>query len=138
MGACEVIDSQSSDVAQSVQQLTDGLGADCVIDCVGNEETMTYSFDALRHGGRLVVVGYTAQTYKLQGKPLAQNEKEIIGSRAGRPQDLVATVALVAGGKLESIVSETFPLEQANEALAYLRRGTAMGRVVLLTAAARR
>jgi 2-desacetyl-2-hydroxyethyl bacteriochlorophyllide A dehydrogenase len=138
MDADEVIYSTQGNVAQVVHEMTDGLGADCVIDNVGNQETLIYGFDSLRHGGRLVIVGYTPEVYPLNGKVTAQNEKEIIGSRAGRLQDLIDTVRLMASGKFKSIVTETFPLEKANEALAFLRSGKMLGRAVLLTAAGRK
>lgn len=137
MGADEVLDSSKVDIPEAIRELTDGLGADCVIDVVGNEGTMTYGVDSLRHGGRLVIVGYTPDLYPLSGKQFAQNELEIIGTRCGRIQDLINTVRLVAEGKIKSIVTDLYPMEEANEALAFLRAGKALGRVVLLTPAGR-
>ena len=137
MGADEVLDSSQVDVAEAVHELTGGLGADCVIDVVGRKETVTDGVNSLRHGGRLVIVGYTPDLYPLSGKQFAQNELEIIGTRCGRMQDLINTVRLVAEGKIKSIVTNTFPMEEANEALAFLRAGKALGRVVLLTPAGR-
>ena len=135
MGADEFLNPRKVDIAEAVHQLTDGFGAECVIDVVGKEETMSYGVDSLRNGGRLVIVGYTPEQYPLSGKRLAQNELEIIGTRCGRMQDLVNTVRLVAGGRIRSIVTDLFPLEQANEALASLRAGNVLGRTVLLTPA---
>ena len=40
------------------------------------------------------------------------------GSRCGRVQDLVNTVRLVAEGEIKSIITDLFPLEEANEAMA--------------------
>lgn len=133
MGADVAIDSCQVEVVKSVHELTDGLGADCVIDCVGKEQTITHGIDSLRHGGRLVIIGYTPDHYRLNGKRLAQNELEIIGTRCGRKQDLINAVRLVAQGKTKSIVTNLYPLEQANEALAFLRTGKVLGRLVLLT-----
>jgi propanol-preferring alcohol dehydrogenase len=132
VGADAVINSGEEAVAPAIRRLTEGMGADCVIDCVGNQETMAYSFDSLRNGGRLSIVGYTPEEYPLNGRRLAQNEIEIIGTRCGRRQDLIDTVRLVSDGKLTSIVEERFPLREANEALAYLRAGKSLGRVVLV------
>jgi len=132
MGADEVIDSRRGDVAGQVRAMTEGWGADCVLDCVGSLETMSHAFDALRNGGRLVVVGYTPDAYPLSGRRLAQHEIEVIGTRCGRRQDLADTVRLMAEGKIRSVVTDTFPFERANEALAYLRGGQAIGRVVLV------
>jgi propanol-preferring alcohol dehydrogenase len=119
-------------LAPTVRELTAGLGADCVIDVVGKEETMSEGLNALRRGGRMVVVGYTPDHLPLPGKQLAQNELEVIGTRAGRRQDLSDCVRLVAQGGLRfSIVRYQYSLERVNEALDTLRAGEALGRIVL-------
>ena len=70
----------------------------------------------------------------MEGKYLAQNELELLGTRAGRKQDLINAVSFMASDKAKSIVTQTFPMEEANEALATLRySGEVCGRIVLLT-----
>ena len=110
--------------------MSGGIGVDRVIDVVGLEGTMVAGFAALRRGGRMVVVGYTPEHLPLSGKELAQNEKEVIGTRAGRRNDLDRCLQLYAAGSLRSIVRRQYALEQVNEALTKLRGG-AIGRIVL-------
>lgn len=129
-GAKLFLHAADSDYAARVQSLCDGVGADRVIDVVGLESTMAAGFAALRRGGRMVVVGYTPEAFPLSGKELAQNEKEVIGTRAGRRDDLRRCLQLVADGRLHSIVNAEYPLDQVNEALARLRKGVT-GRIVL-------
>lgn len=131
LGADVAINASEQDIAASVRQLTGGWGADCVIDIVGKEATLAAGMDALCPGGRLVVVGYTPDTYPLNGKSLAQRELEIIGTRCGRKQDLIDVVRLAAEGKTQSIVTDLYPFDQVNEALARLRDGKVLGRLVL-------
>ncbi len=138
MGADVALNSRETNIAEAVHDLTEGQGADCVMDVVGVEETVTYGMDSLRRGGRLVLVGYTEERYPLKGEQLDQNELTIIGIRGGRMLDLINAVQLVAAGKIKSIVTDMYPLENANEALAFLRAGKALGRVVLLTPAGRK
>jgi 2-desacetyl-2-hydroxyethyl bacteriochlorophyllide A dehydrogenase len=131
-GAHYFLDSRSvTDIPQAVRDLTDGLGAARVIDVVGKEVTMNAGLNSLQRGGRMVVVGYTPEHYALSGKQLAQNELEVIGTRAGRRQDLINALSLMAAGQLRSIVRYRYALELVNEALAHLRSGTARGRIVL-------
>ena len=106
------------------------IDVDRVIDIVGLEKSMAAGFNSLRRGGRMVVVGYTPELFPLSGKELAQNEKEVIGTRAGRRNDLRRCLELYAAGKLRSIVRRQYVLEQVNEALAELRAGVT-GRIVL-------
>lgn len=131
-GAHHFIDSSAeTDLSQAIRDLTDGIGAACVIDVVGREATMHAAFNGLQRGGRMVVVGYTPDHFPVPGKQLAQNELEVIGTRAGRRQDLINALNLMAGEQLKSIVRHRFALEQVNDALDHLRAGAAIGRIVL-------
>ncbi|MCY3865813.1 MAG: alcohol dehydrogenase catalytic domain-containing protein [Chloroflexi bacterium] len=129
-GASVFSSAAGDSLISQVQRLTDGLGVDRAIDVVGLESTVSAGFASLRRGGRLVVVGYTPELFPLSGKELAQNEKEVIGTRAGRRNDLSRCLKLYASGVLTSIVRQTVPLAQVNEALGMLRAGVT-GRIVL-------
>jgi propanol-preferring alcohol dehydrogenase len=118
-------------VTEEVKRLTAGAGADCVLDIVGSRDSLAAGIDSLRVGGRLVVVGYTPDVYSLSAKRLAQNELELLGSRGGTRRDLAAVVNLMASGRIQSVVTQTRPLNQVNEALTELRQGNVLGRVVL-------
>ena len=133
MGADETLNPSRVDIPATVRELTNGFGVDCVIDIVGQSATIGDGINALRHGGRLLLVGYTPDYYALEGKYLAQNELELLGTRAGRKQDLINAVSFMASDKAKSIVTQTFPMKEANEALATLRYGEVCGRIVLLT-----
>lgn len=129
-GASVFLSEAGDRLVSQVLGLSDGVGVDRAIDVVGLESTLAAGFSSLRRGGRMVVVGYTPERFPLSGKELAQNEKEVIGTRAGRRDDLRRCLMLYASGALRSIVSQTYKLEQVNEALEHLRSGVT-GRIVL-------
>ena len=129
-GAASFLSLGADDLVADVLRRSAGLGIDRVIDVVGLEETMRAGFAVLRRGGRMVVVGYTPEAFPLPGKELAQNEKEVLGTRAGRRDDLRTCLGLFGAGKLRSIVRATYPLRRVNEALEALRGGVT-GRIVL-------
>lgn len=129
-GASHFLHDTGDALVSRVQGLSEDIGVDRVIDVVGLENTMSAAFASLRRGGRMVVIGYTPERFTLSGLELAQNEKEVIGTRAGRRQDLSRCLKLYESGALRSIVRQTYPLDQVNEALAQLRRGVT-GRIVL-------
>ena len=130
MGADEVFNSQTLDAAAIKARGPRG-GADCVFDCVGNEETLQVSMDCLSNGGRLVIVGYTQQRLSLDPRQVAVHEIEVIGSRSGGRQDTIEAIEFVKSENWKPIVSDLFPIEKVNEALKYLSEGKALGRIVL-------
>ena len=129
-GAATFLSASAAELVDELLRRSGGMGVDRVIDVVGLEDTMRAGFAALRRGGRMVIVGYTPEALPLPGKELAQNEKEVIGARAGRRDDLRRCLALYRTGKLRSIVRASYPLQQVNEALDELRGGV-IGRIVL-------
>lgn len=130
LGVALVISADARDVGAEVRRLTEG-GVDCVLDIVGSSASLAAGIGALRPGGRLVLVGYTPDEYRLSAKQFAQNEFELIGSRGGSYRDLQAVVGRVASGGVRSIVTCRRPLAEVNEALAELKSGGVMGRLVL-------
>ena len=60
MGAVETIDNSAPDAVKQVMEATDG-GAAAAIDFVGSPKTMEFGVNVLRKGGKLVMVGLTAE-----------------------------------------------------------------------------
>lgn len=132
MGADHVLDGRAASWLGELRDLGLAHGVDCVLDIVGSHATMQAGLEALRPGGRMVLVGYTPDYLQAAAKTLAQREIQILGTRAGSPQDLRDAADMLAAGRLRSIVSRTFPMAEVNAALALLRSGEANGRIVLL------
>lgn len=130
-GASQGINASISDPVEEIRKLTGGFGVDCVIDTVGNTQTLTQSCDAVCRGGRVVILGYTKEHYSLSPQKIAVNELEIIGTRSGGRECTIQSINFVARKDWKSIVSDIYPIDQVNEALAKLRSGDALGRIVL-------
>jgi S-(hydroxymethyl)mycothiol dehydrogenase len=56
-GATHVVNSRDTDAVEAIRELTDGEGADVVVDAVGRPETFEQAFYARDHAGRAVLVG---------------------------------------------------------------------------------
>jgi 2-desacetyl-2-hydroxyethyl bacteriochlorophyllide A dehydrogenase len=130
-GAQGTLLANSADFVDAIMGLTGDEGVDAVFDCYGSEQTLAQGVAALRRGGRLVIIGYTQEAYPLAPQWMSRYELEIVGSRSGGRQDTADAIALVGSTAWRSIVSNTFPLEQINEALDLVRSGAAQGRVVI-------
>ena len=82
-------------------------------------------------GGRIVVIGEEQEFPKIDSTQIAQRELEIIGSRNGSRQDIIDAIAMVGAGIITPWIAHRFPLAETNEALAFMRRGEAQGKIVI-------
>ncbi len=56
-GAAEIVSERGEEGVAKVMELTGGVGADAVLECVGTGESMQQAFDSLRPGGTVGYVG---------------------------------------------------------------------------------
>ena len=128
LGADAVLDS--GEVVDAVRDLTDGRGADLVIDFVGTDQTHADGTGMLARGGTYSIVGFggmvTAPSAAMVG-----SEHAIVANLVGTWVDLWEVMQLHARGRL-ILKTETHPLEDVNEVLAKLREGEVTGRAVLV------
>ena len=133
LGADAVVNTRAGDPSGQMKRLTDGAGADAVIEIVGTPESLAWTLPATKRGGRLIIVGYApGRPWPLDTMAMHYNEWEVIGSRVETKAELAEVVGLVQAGKLRPVVSRTFPLAEANEALAEVAAGRITGRCVLV------
>jgi threonine dehydrogenase-like Zn-dependent dehydrogenase len=109
-------------VGKEIKKLTNG-GADIAIEAIGKPQTIESAFGTLRKGGRLVVVGYSADDIKLSAAKIMYFEMEIRGSLGCRPVDYPKLIELCRIGKVKvtELVTQKFPLEKINDAFDLLR-----------------
>ncbi len=144
-GADETINHSHQDLRQRLLELTDGAGADVVVDPVGGELFATLS-RTMAWDGRLVVVGFASGSIPTlkANLPLVKGYS-LIGIRAGESArrhprraavGMGRLLAWCEEGRLRPHISHRFPLQQATEALRCLETRQAVGRIVLEVEAA--
>jgi 6-hydroxycyclohex-1-ene-1-carbonyl-CoA dehydrogenase len=116
--------SKVEKLGKEVRKLTGG-GADIAFEAIGKPETIQAAFGTLRKGGRLVVVGFSAEDIKLSAARIMFFEMEVVGSLGCRPVDYPRLIEMVKVGKIKvaDLVTHKLPLADINEALDMLRRG---------------
>lgn len=107
-------------------------GGDVVVETVGSAESLPRSLGLLGRGGRLVLVGYSDAPLEVQPLALVVDEKSVLTSVGSTPADLAQAVDLAARGRLRVPVDTVVDLHGVNDALARLRRGEVLGRVVVV------
>jgi alcohol dehydrogenase, propanol-preferring len=131
LGADHIVNSKSGDAITQVKDLTNGLGADAVVDFVNDPKTVGPAIDMLRKRGRLVLVGLFGGSVELNLPLIPLRSYHIIGSYTGRLADLADLVGLAKRHIIKPIVSKTFKLDEANEAITQLKSGRIIGRAVI-------
>ena len=115
MGARHTVRASVDEAVDKVQQLTDGAGADVVIDTVGDAGTLRAGIAMLRPGGRFVSFSLGHADFSgLNAFGLYFKEISIIGARALTHVDMAPSIELVASGKIDMSVFVTarYPLDQ--------------------------
>lgn len=124
-----------------VLELTDGRGADVIVDSVGGH-TLAGSIDALAYRGRIAYVGSAGRdAFRPDWDALRPGNKTVTGVFLGaelmlnhaRVHAMIAGhLADIARGELQVIVDRTYPLAEAAAAHAYVESRQAFGRVLLI------
>lgn len=116
-GAHEVIDPRDAPLAEVVLALSDGEGADVVIDAVGLEITKWQSVEATRPGGATVWIGLRENIITFDSFEITLPERHVLGSYAATQAELVEAIELMRSGAVDvTSWPSTFPLEQGVEA----------------------
>ncbi len=141
LGADHVIDYTAEDFVPLVKEITGGHGADVIYDPVGGD-VFDKSRRCIAFEGRLLVVGFTSG--RLPDAPanhLLVKNYSVVGLHWGlyRKHDPALfpavheeLIRLVAEGRIDPLVGEVLPLDQAPQALARLADRGTVGKVVLV------
>ena len=138
-GATDTVDARSTDPVEAIRVLTDGFGADVVIDAVGRPETFRQAFYARDHAGVLVQVGVPTPTMRLD-MPLVD-----VFSRGGAiksswygdclpSRDFPRLIDLYLSGRfdLDGFVTETMKIDEVEKAFEKMHAGDVLRSVVVL------
>jgi NAD+-dependent secondary alcohol dehydrogenase Adh1 len=118
----------------AVLELTDGAGAEVVIDFVGENGAIADGVAMLRQAGSYFVIGY-GENIDVPTIDIISREINFIGNLVGSYNDLDELMTLAAQGKV-SLHTSVYPLEAVVDAMADLNHGRLQGRGVLVPAGA--
>jgi NADPH:quinone reductase-like Zn-dependent oxidoreductase len=131
LGADEIINYATTDVARAVRDGTGKRGVDVVIDSAGHT-SWAQSLGALGRGGRLVTCGgTTGPSVETDVRKLFWNQWTLMGSTMGNDAEFDAIAAELAAGRLIPPVDSVFPLAEGRAALERMASGKHFGKIVL-------
>jgi D-arabinose 1-dehydrogenase-like Zn-dependent alcohol dehydrogenase len=133
LGAAQCVRAGEGREAAAVRALTDGVGADVVLQCADSAEAYVGAISMAGPGGRVVLVGSTAEPFPVQPMEVIWRELSILGSRGFVPADIADAISLYLDGQLvvEHLLESVRPLEEANAALDDLRAGRVVRSVLV-------
>ena len=122
------------EAAEVVAEVSEGRGADLVIESVGTEATVAQAIELAGSGGDVIVYGtVTGAGKSIPYYQLYFKELTLHNPRAARPGDYDTAIGLAAEGQIQlgPLVTTRYPLEEAAAAFAAARSGNHLK--VLLT-----
>jgi propanol-preferring alcohol dehydrogenase len=130
-GADDVVLS-GPDAAKQIRELSDGVGAAFVLDCVGINPTLATGVATLSWGGRLHMVGAGGGSIPFDFFKMPPGA-QLVTSLNGGSIALMEVVELAALGRLKILV-DRYPLSAAKQAYDDFEHGRLVGRAVLMPA----
>jgi len=122
VGADEVVDYTKYKLTDKVKD------ADMILDSIATPEVQLESFKVLKKGGRYISIAGSVRDELKKDFDIHTDRFLFISN----PVQLKQIVQLIEQGKVRVFIDRTYPLIEAKEALIYLHKGRARGKVVLL------
>lgn len=115
-GATDIVAERGNDGVARIKELTNGIGADSVLECVGTQESMMQAIESTRPGGYVSYVG-VPHNVSLDGEQLFYSHVHLHGGPAPVRRYLPELINMVLNGKINpgKVFDLTLPLNQVAE-----------------------
>ena len=126
LGATDTVCAREKDPLEEVLRLTDGRGADIVIESAGAPESIRQSFEMVRPAGTILQFGIGPKT--VDSIPVQEfyfKDLTVVGCRAGLPEDFEMAIKLVAAGHIDlrPTITDHFPLDEIQKGFEHVEKG---------------
>ncbi|MGV9660452.1 S-(hydroxymethyl)mycothiol dehydrogenase [Streptomyces koyangensis] len=139
VGATHTVNSREADPVEAIRELTEGFGADVVIEAVGRPETYRQAFYARDLAGTVVLVGVPTPEMNIElplldvfGRGGALKSSWYGDCLPSRDFPMLIDLYLQGRLDLDAFVTETVGLDDVEEAFARMHRGDVLRSVVVL------
>jgi (R,R)-butanediol dehydrogenase/meso-butanediol dehydrogenase/diacetyl reductase len=114
----DVVDPTSVDVAAWVKDQTDGIGADAVIECSGNERALQTAIAAVRSAGRISQTGLHTKAASIEPMVLAEHDITLAGTWCYPVSDWPRIIGLISSGRypVEKVVTAQIGMDDVVKA----------------------
>jgi L-iditol 2-dehydrogenase len=130
IGVDATINSADENLAERVLDLTDGRGADVVVEAVGRRETWEVAPTLTRKGGTVLLFGgcSSGTTVSFEAEKIHYGELHLQGVFHHTPSAVERAFRLITSNRIsiKPLISHQMPLERAKEALELMGSGRAL------------
>src|SRR6516164_2643322 len=115
-GATDIVNARGDEGVARIKELTKGIGADSVLECVGTQESMMQAINSVRKGGSVSSVG-VPHGVELDGETLFYAHVHLHGGPAPARRYLPKLIDLVWNRTIDpgKVFDLTLPLDQVAE-----------------------
>lgn len=134
VGASHLVNAHKQDTIMAIRDLTQGFGADVVIECAGTKSTWESSVEIVRRGGRVLWFGGLPGGTKveLDAARVHYGEIDLLNMHGGTTQDACEAFDLIVSGEMNvaPMLNGALPLEQVELALKKMIAGEVVKMVI--------
>ncbi len=120
--------ARPEEALQATHELTEGLGADVVVDAVGSQ--LPVALDLVRKSGRIVLFGIRQhERAEVAQSRITRDELTLLGGYVGRPENVFPTAVRILEQRrpdLEPLVTHRISPDELPDAIEELRAGQAI------------
>jgi threonine dehydrogenase-like Zn-dependent dehydrogenase len=115
-GATDIVAERGDEGVERIKDMTKGIGADAVMECVGTQQSMLQAIRSTRRGGYISYVG-VPHGVQLDGEQMFFSHVHLHGGPAPVRRFLPNLIELVYDGKINpgKVFDLTLPLDQVAE-----------------------
>ena len=117
-GADFTINVRKENLADRVREITQGKGADSVLECAGGPTSMQEALENVKRGGRIGVVAWYTGPVEVDMNLAVRSNVRIYAARGEGGMNCGRSLALMSAGKIaaDPIITHHFTLDQIHEA----------------------
>jgi len=136
IGSADVyVNTEKEDIVKRTMELTNGRGADVIIELAGSPMTIRQSFQALKKTGRVGLVGLPSKSVEIEATSMIIYKEATVFGSTGRAMfgTWERMAALVASKRvnLAGVITDRLPLEKAEDGFQRVMKGES-GKVLFL------
>jgi L-iditol 2-dehydrogenase len=134
LGATHLVNAKEQNALTAVRELTNGFGADLVIECAGTKSTWESSVEVVRRGGRVLWFGGLPGGTKVEvnADRVHYGEVDLLNMHGGTATEAGEAFDLIVSGmmKVAPLLNGEVPLEQTEPALKRMMAGEVVKMVI--------